>query len=1062
MSTLLAFPAGWIPKAHTFIAYTAFSTALSVGWISGLWKEICINSVAKWPVEWFPSVSATIGDHAPPRAPFQILIALCATPRFLLLLVQWLVHRYPPSRPPKSSERYPLDSDLTSAGHSSAIKAAGIKTRSAAAKIEKEVEEETLRPVEEALRDEIGSKTLVDIEVFVGIARTFCCGGWVYITSRDHHDIHDLFMILYLLLTLPWMFFSTQNCSNTKTRSTRRVPFFGFLAMIPPLIWFYYEHSVMRIPGAYTYYSMFEWSLVVWDVGFDALAVLELSHLQIAIVDTTSSSSTKHVATSNGHSTFYMPKIRTATHTKLDKDAKVDWTAELPTPSPRWRQALAFASDVYWAICFWTVFTSLGLQLFYWSIWKLALAGSELALLANLSGFTFSMRNTYEFCTSKQGLLTHRIMTVVFGMGFYIFPWPIVRLVGIFIGVWTGWQVLFATWERLKGSEEIVAEGQILGLGLVITWLIKYINNSTNPLWAISHPASGGWNKTGLILAALAIYEYYQRPVDLHPAPPLNWHIRKESQPYTLTKTTKWQRLSITVGFGALIHLIQTFVTDSGTIISWTWTGYPVKGPTLHPFAGIVIAVASLGILHQSRKFHYHLTVLGLIGAIALYRYPDWIGYIGGLLLVFYLQAIFPSYIRVLSVFEPGPTYGYALVTNIILDVISVVTAAYAFVPLGWIFRERTDLVLGFCMVVTVLGWWSTRNIKLPSISKIPPRAQRRIRSTKRYTIISSVLLSIVSIGYSYSKMPRGKPVPYYPDHKIFSGGIWTVHFGLDKEGRDSQWRMMQLIKEMQVDVLGLLESDLHRFVYGNRDLTRVISEELGYYVDLGPGPNKHTWGAALLSKYPILNSTHHLLPSPHGELAPAIHATLDVHGQRVNVMVSHNGQVEEDALDRELQTTEIARLLRETSDAPTVFLGYLVTRPGDFRPWPYQILMEDGQMWDIEIEDRRRWCEYIAFRGLWRIGFARVHESDISDTELQVGKFMLPKPGHPVHYESNKEMYWHIGESDIPEPWHMPSMFRGNGTRGHRYVVWDGPLYYLPPERSGLQRYSQGWTIEP
>ena len=41
--------------------------------------------------------------------------------------------------------------------------------------------------------------------------------------------------------------------------------------------------------------------------------------------------------------------------------------------------------------------------------------------------------------------------------------------------------------------------------------------------------------------------------------------------------------------------------------------------------------------------------------------------------------------------------------------------------------------------------------------------------------------------------------------------------------------------------------------------------------------------------------------------------------------------------------------------------------------------------MLDIEIDDVWRWCEYIAFRGLWRIGFARLHESDISDTELQV-----------------------------------------------------------------------------
>jgi len=65
---------------------------------------------------------------------------------------------------------------------------------------------------------------------------------------------------------------------------------------------------------------------------------------------------------------------------------------------------------------------------------------------------------------------------------------------------------------------------------------------------------------------------------------------------------------------------------------------------------------------------------------------------------------------------------------------------------------------------------------------------------------------------------------------------------------------------------------------------------------------------------------------------------------------------------------------------------------------------------------DRWRWCEYIAFRGLWRIAFARLTESDISDTELQVGKFMLPKPGEKVVYESNEELYWHIGEDDVSD----------------------------------------------
>ena len=69
------------------------------------------------------------------------------------------------------------------------------------------------------------------------------------------------------------------------------------------------------------------------------------------------------------------------------------------------------------------------------------------------------------------------------------------------------------------------------------------------------------------------------------------------------------------------------------------------------------------------------------------------------------------------------------------------------------------------------------------------------------------------------------------------------------------------------------------------------MARELGYHTDIGPGPSKHTWGAALLSKFPILWSKHHLLPSPDGELAPAIEAVLDVYGAKVTVVVAHNGQ---------------------------------------------------------------------------------------------------------------------------------------------------------------------------
>lgn len=113
----------------------------------------------------------------------------------------------------------------------------------------------------------------------------------MYITSRDSHSLHDFFMIIYLVLTLPWMILSTLSSRTPRTRRYRQYVTLGFLATIPPLVWQYYRHSVLRIAGAYTVYAFFEWSLVIWDIGFDALAAGDVRHLQLVIVDSTAGSS---------------------------------------------------------------------------------------------------------------------------------------------------------------------------------------------------------------------------------------------------------------------------------------------------------------------------------------------------------------------------------------------------------------------------------------------------------------------------------------------------------------------------------------------------------------------------------------------------------------------------------------------------------------------------------------------------------------------------------------------------------------------------------------------------
>jgi hypothetical protein len=131
----------------------------------------------------------------------------------------------------------------------------------------------------------------------IGVLRTFLCGGWVYVTSTDDHGFHDVTMIGYLLCTLPWTLgiisMSPYNPRALKYRKIIAASFFGTLI---PLIYFFIQHKVHKVPGgiflnstfineAYTIYAFFEWSLVLMDVGFDAVSVLDFDKFEIQVVE---------------------------------------------------------------------------------------------------------------------------------------------------------------------------------------------------------------------------------------------------------------------------------------------------------------------------------------------------------------------------------------------------------------------------------------------------------------------------------------------------------------------------------------------------------------------------------------------------------------------------------------------------------------------------------------------------------------------------------------------------------------------------------------------------------
>jgi hypothetical protein len=226
---VLSFGGQWISWTHTIVAYTAFISALIVG-VSLHYTKIVQNEHYGYPEEWFPSVSATIGDRYPERSVFMIFIAITSGPRFALVGLWYLMTRKP------------------------------------------------------------GSK-LPGFVATMGVLRTLTCGGWTYITSTDDHDWHDILMISYIAATLPWttgcIALSPPNPRAVQLRKYMATAFFGTLV---PLIYFFIQHKVHKVAGAYTTYAFFEWALILFDVGFDAITALDFQSFELVVKDVKGSS----------------------------------------------------------------------------------------------------------------------------------------------------------------------------------------------------------------------------------------------------------------------------------------------------------------------------------------------------------------------------------------------------------------------------------------------------------------------------------------------------------------------------------------------------------------------------------------------------------------------------------------------------------------------------------------------------------------------------------------------------------------------------------------------------
>ena len=561
------------------------------------------------------------------------------------------------------------------------------------------------------------------------------------------------------------------------------------------------------------------------------------------------------------------------------------------------------------------------------------------------------------------------------GLGAYLVPSPGYRLFTVGFGVSMGCLAWSATWFAER-SQPARLNARVLAWtsGLMMSSIAKFACHTNNPVWPVMHAENGGWNKLGLFLALLAAWQSSSRTSESGGA--LDLVPGRSKSPFMAA-----------FGLGGLFFGLHSLLSDSSTMILWVWEGFPVRGPIAANGVLTIFAMAFgilMGVMLKGDMAAYINALLVGIGAFLVTSFSHWTGYVGALMLATGLCSAAPMLIS--SAVGQGPlSFGLGFLIYNFMVLAHVWVVAYAFVPGGPLLRERTNWIMTAMVLSTLIGLQVATGAGSSRSTKRKPSSHSQDRFSS-YRIYIAGLLQLFAIAIAYLRFPTNDYVPYHKPEKVITAGIWTIHFSLDNDMWSSEHRIRDLVKELEVDVIGFLESDLQRIIMGNRDTTQFIAEDLGMYVDYGPGPNKHTWGAALLSKFPILNSTHHLLPSPVGELAPAIHATLDAYGELVDVVVFHSGQ-EEDPEDRRLQSEYLSKLMKE-SPRPLILMSYLVVKPGEGNYNTY--VGEKSGMKDIDPSDWDRWCEYILYKGIRRTGYARVSRSTITDTELQVSQHRL------------------------------------------------------------------------
>uniref|UniRef100_A0A915IWL6 Uncharacterized protein n=1 Tax=Romanomermis culicivorax TaxID=13658 RepID=A0A915IWL6_ROMCU len=275
--------------------------------------------------------------------------------------------------------------------------------------------------------------------------------------------------------------------------------------------------------------------------------------------------------------------------------------------------------------------------------------------------------------------------------------------------------------------------------------------------------------------------------------------------------------LGTAAGFGSLLYVKLSIFGEMSVPFRWFNDSKQDHSTTLdsNPNSLLILACLICGYFIGDKFplmiLHPLWSLAGLLSFSGIYKLSDYEGLLSACILAIFVGSLWSIYSRsFLECCRPAMVFTGAMFFYLLPAFYAVWTVAYNFVPLGTPCLSLSKIAffpgwLMFFISLDLFARWCRQDIISFN--------QRRHRRSAWLVILSLFLLSCGGMYNRFTNWTKLNSSKNITDIDHVTAMIWTYHFGYDNDGWPSLERTANLIKDIDADIVGLLETDASRLV---------------------------------------------------------------------------------------------------------------------------------------------------------------------------------------------------------------------------------------------------------